>query len=180
MNLDKLILFALRNDDKVVGAVAKTAEGIPVINANRNVSGVFPAIEFNKIGGNDAQFADDDIHTERHTYELVYYCENDEYMEIYDELKRCMRQVGFTSIHEYIDRNPYTNIVHCSIHLRCALDLEQYQQLLSEQEALHKAKYPNVLSLLPGGRYYHPQTRKDTIPRVDIQSIQTTDELLED
>lgn len=182
MNFDKLIGLALHNDERIVSTVAKTSEGIPLINPNRNVAGVYPAIEFNQIGGNDVRYADNEIDLERHTFEVVYYCEHNEYMDAREYIKACMRRLGFAVIHEYTDRNLYTNLVHSSIHVRCFTDTALYERLLTEQQNLYDEKYSAIQTqTLPDGEYYDEKTKQDTVVKtIREEDLSSDDELLDD
>ena len=158
MNVEKLIKLSLLNNEKVYSQLAKTSEGIPLINALRVPEGKYPLIEFHQISGGDGHSADDEVYTERYTFQVTLVADDELYLDLRGEIKETLRNVGFRVINEYNSKNIHTNKVHYAIHVRQSYDLVWYEREMVRQESIYDDKHPEVNETLPEGIYFDEET----------------------
>lgn len=170
MNMDLLITYALLNNDHVINAVAKTREGIPLINVNRSPSGVYPMIEYHQIGGGDVNFADMEVFIERNTFQLTFFCKAEEYMDVRDELLRTLRNISFKVMHEYTFKDMTTDITNYVVHIRSFIERVYFDTMMAEQTELYNQRYGNDTPI-PDGTYF------DEVENTDYKYI---DDLVKD
>ena len=161
MNVEKLIKITLLNNDLVYNSLAKTIEGIPLINPLRVPEGNFPLIEFHQISGGDGLSADDNVYTERYTFQVTLIAEDELYLDLRECVKESLRDVGFRVINEYNSKNSFTNKVHYSIHIRQSYESVWYKREMTRQELMFNEKYPDEGIKIPDGTYYDPETGEE-------------------
>ena len=161
MLLDNLIYYALLNNERIVETVAKTTEGIPLVNRNKNPQALYPAIEYHMIGGGDINFADEEVFFTRHTYQVTFYGDEDDYIVVEDEMVSTLRRIGFRVTHKYSHTNPYTYITHYVYHVQANMESTYYETLLAEEWSKYQEKYMGEEYKVPGGTYYDELADED-------------------
>jgi len=154
MNIEKLIKLSLLNNEMVYSQLAKTSEGIPLINALRVPEGKYPLIEFHQISGGDGHSADDEVYTERYTFQVTLVADDELYLDLRGVIKETLRNVGFRVINEYNSKNIHTNKVHYAIHVRQSYDSVWYEREIVRQQALYDMNVHEVDNNLPKGEYF--------------------------
>ena len=160
MNMETLMTYALMNNDTIVNSVAKSPDGIPLINLNRAPHAIYPLIEFHQIAGGDVNFADMEVFIERNTFQVTFYGHNVEYMKVRDELLKTLRGISFKVINEYSFKNMYTDINHYVIHVRSFSEQVYFDTLFNREKALYDEKYPEGVPI-PEGSYFDDETGQD-------------------
>lgn len=155
MLLDKLIYYALMNNDEILKVIAKTPEGIPLINRNRLPNAIYPAIEYHMIGGGDINYADDKVFYTRHTYQITFYGDEDNYNAVEAGMVEAMRDIGFKVTHKYSLVNPYTYITHYVYHVQARIEQTFYDHKLEIETKKYIERYGTEdIYDIPNGDYF--------------------------
>lgn len=176
MNMDRLITYALYNNDKITQHLAKTPEGFPLIQPNRSPNALYPLIEFHQIAGMDVNYADEEVFIVRSTYQLTYYGTPQGWYEIMDEVETTVREIGFKVTNKYAFKNITTNIDHYSIHITSMMEQVYYDMLMERESKKYLEKYPEGINSIPSGFYVDEKTGEVTeVPVIYSDEIDETE-----
>lgn len=159
MNLENLVKFKLINTPEITNVLAKTEEGYPLIEINKNPVGKFPSIMLQMETGRDDSFADDKTYSIYEVIKLNFYCLNDEFFLVKEAINDAMNEINLFRFNYYSVTNQSTNVTHFTVHYRASITTSMLKKQYSEQYM----KLENPEQALPPGEYYDPDTGKDVI-----------------
>lgn len=163
MNVENLVKFKLLNTPEVVDVIAKTKEGFPLIEVNKNPEGSFPSITIQNEEGRDDVFADDTTFTIYEVVRLNFYCLNDEYYLVKEAINEAMRDINLFRVNYHSVTNASTNVTQFSVYYRASITTEMLATQYTEQQMQIEVPENN----LPPGEYFDPETGETIIIKGD-------------
>lgn len=154
MKVERMIRFALLNNERVTQVLAKTDEGHPLVAINHNIEGKYPLIELHATQGNDNQHADDQTYTMHTRVDVNFHCKNEEYGLVAEEINQTLRQLGFVRVNYYSTRNPYTNVTEYTNSYRATMTQAMIDHKFYVQQQM--VEYPE--EKMPQGEYFDGDT----------------------
>lgn len=158
MSVEQLVKYKLLNTPAITNVVAKSKEGIPLIEINKGFEGSFPHITLLMENGRDNGFADDETYSIYDVIKVNFYCKGEEFFLIQQALNHAMRDIHFFRINYYSVPNPSTNVHQFSIYYRTTLTTKMLRTQYTEQYM--QLETPESSTVLPDGEYFDPESNQ--------------------